>query len=137
MTETSQEPTTTADPARDPDDDLVRLADAIEAEAAASEPLLDLAERTADRAERERLWTRIRANTERSWELRAQLAQTPATTLAGFRAKARIVRRFTYDGDGYEQRDTDTAIAASLANDLLGLPTIWRDDDADPVEGAG
>ncbi len=55
-----------------------------------------------------------------------------ATTMAGFLAKARIVQRFNDCDFGCADPSSDDAMAWSLANDMLGIPSIWReDDDAD------
>ena len=64
--------------------------------------------------------------------LRHEMAHTPATTPAGFRAKARVVERFLdcWPGDtGHE----DEAVAWSLANDLLGQPSVWRTEEGEGV----
>lgn len=73
--------------------------------------------------------SRIRPIVRHGWELRAELVTTPATTLAGFRAKARIVRLYNGCTDGYATGYEDDAVAWSLANDLLGLPTVMKPDD--------
>jgi hypothetical protein len=66
--------------------------------------------------------------TGREWALRREMALTPGTTLAGFRAKARVVERFLDCWPGDSAGTEDEALAWSLANDLLGRPSVWRDD---------
>ena len=60
------------------------------------------------------------------WAMRARLAQMQATTLDGFRAKARVVQEYNNCDPGYADPDQDDALAWSLANDLLGVPSVWR-----------
>jgi hypothetical protein len=69
---------------------------------------------------------------ERNWDTRAELVEFPATTMDGFRAKARVVREFGGCSDGYVTGYEDDAVAWSLANDLLGLPSVMK-----PLEEAG
>ena len=59
----------------------------------------------------------------RHGKLPTRLARMPATTEAGWRAKARIARRFLH-ADGPAD---DDSIALSLLNDLLGVETSWDD----------
>jgi hypothetical protein len=61
-----------------------------------------------------------------SHQLRSELAELPATTMAGFRAKARIVQHFNNCAPGYAASDMDDAMAWSLANDLLGVVSGHR-----------
>lgn len=65
--------------------------------------------------------TVVEPRVRRGWELRAQLASMRATSLTGFRAKARIVAEFSSCDSSHE----DEAVAWSLANDLLGVPTVF------------
>jgi hypothetical protein len=59
--------------------------------------------------------------------LRQEMARTPATTMAGFRAKALIVEQFLDCWPGDSAGTEDEAVAWSLANDLLGKPSVWRE----------
>lgn len=122
-----------------PDAELIRLADAIEAAHAEPDPLHEQREAlgSSDRAEAARIDELIRDIVERCHVHRQALAQLPATTMEGFRAKARIVRLFDYEGDGYARPTSQEAMAYSLANDLLGLPTVWRSAAADHAEWFG
>jgi hypothetical protein len=56
---------------------------------------------------------------------RDQLVGLVATTMDGFRAKARVLRDFSTLTDGFAERHDEEAIAWSLANDLLGVPSVW------------
>ena len=114
----------------DPAAELVRLADAIDENDRRSSSLDKERDRTSDRAERARLQAMQEPLTEASWDLRAALAEIPATTMEGFRAKARVVRLYDYEGDGFASPYSQEAVAYSLANDLLGLATVWRTDEA-------
>lgn len=71
----------------------------------------------------------IRPLTNRSLDLRDQLARTAATTMAGFRAKARVLQVYTNCAPGFADPWQDDGLAWSLANDLVGVPSIWREDD--------
>ena len=124
MTETNQQPSTIDAATRDPDAELVRLADEIAVGEAETVRLTDLADATDDRAEEERIWTIIRAKCDRIWEKREAMVRIPATTPAGFKAKAQIVRLYGFAGDGYARVDDPEALAWSLANEILGIPTI-------------
>jgi hypothetical protein len=50
-----------------------------------------------------------------AWDLRAEIAQTPARTMAGFVGKARVVQRFCNCDPGYAIPTHDDAVAWSLA----------------------
>jgi hypothetical protein len=71
----------------------------------------------------------IRPLTNRSLDLRDELALTPATTMAGYRAKARVLQIYTNCTSGYADPWQDDGPAWSLANDLLGVPSVWRQDE--------
>jgi hypothetical protein len=58
-----------------------------------------------------------------------QLVAMAATTMAGFCAKARIVQEFNNCAPGFADLDHPDAMAWSLANDLLGVASIWRTDE--------
>ena len=73
----------------------------------------------------------IRPLSRRSNEARDELATLSATTLAGFRAKARVLQVYNNCSPGYAKSWDDDALAWSLANDLLGVPSVWREDDED------
>lgn len=64
-----------------------------------------------------------------SFDLRSQLAEMKATTLDGFRAKARVVQEYSNCSPGCADQWNDDAMAWSLANDLLGVPSVWRSDE--------
>lgn len=66
----------------------------------------------------------------RGWELRAALVPLQATAPEAKRAKARLVREFSNMWDGGDPT-SDDALAWSLANDLLGLPSPVRAEDAE------
>ncbi len=55
------------------------------------------------------------------------------TALAGFRAKARVVREFGNCADGSATGEEDDAMAWSLANDLLGIPSVLN-GEGDPED---
>ena len=71
-----------------------------------------------------------------NWALRMRLAAMQATTLEGFRAKARIIQEFSNCAPGYAELDDDDAMGWSLANDLLGVASVWRADDDGEAEPA-
>jgi hypothetical protein len=97
------------------DDEFQRLCDAAEAATEQEAPAIDI---------------RIQENVARHWQLRTRLARIPASTEAGWRAKARIARRFLH-ADG----PADDSLALSLLNDLLGAETSW-DESAQEKAGA-
>lgn len=71
----------------------------------------------------------IRPLSRRQNEARDELATLSATTMAGFRAKARVLQVYNNCSPGYAKPWEDDALGWSLANDLLGVPSIWREDD--------
>ena len=71
---------------------------------------------------------------DRESNLRAELATARATTRAGFRAKARVMQEFSNCAPGYADPEQDDALSWSLANDLLGVPSVWRCDDHEEPE---
>jgi hypothetical protein len=114
------------------DAELIALAEAILTNDAESDRLsqeMDLLEdlRASDKFMKERIHPLV----DESWRMREELAAMRATTLAGFRAKARVVQRFNNCWPGYATTDQDDAMAWSLANDLLGVSSIWRDEEAE------
>jgi hypothetical protein len=50
-----------------------------------------------------------------------------ATTIAGFCAKARVVQQYNDCWPGYADPNQDDALAWSLANDLLSMPSVWKE----------
>ena len=114
---------------------VVRLADEIMAIHAETTRLSEEAEavmrpgKAKDRFRQDRIWPLV----DRHWELISELAMTPATTMAGFRAKARVVQEFNNCSPGYAEPCHDDAMAWSLANDLLGVPSEWA-EEADEAE---
>jgi hypothetical protein len=66
---------------------------------------------------------------DRIHDMEERLATMKATTLEGFRAKARIVQTFSNCSPGFADQWHDQAMAWSLANDLLGVRSVWRSDD--------
>ena len=66
---------------------------------------------------------------DRIHDMEERLATMRATTLDGFRAKARIVQTFSNCSPGFADPWQDDAMWWSLANDLLGVPSVWRPDD--------
>jgi len=61
-------------------------------------------------------------------ELRIELVMTPATAMAGFRAKVRVVQQFNNRSPGYADPCAHDAIAWSLANDLLGVASVCAEE---------
>ena len=110
-----------------PDADLIGLADEIMAAHAETSRLSDESDAVPPR-ERKQIQEKIRAIVRGEWDLRARLAQMQATTGDGFRAKARVVQEFNNCDPGYADPYNDDAMAWSLANDLLGVPSIWKAD---------
>jgi hypothetical protein len=112
------------------DSEIVRVADEIIEVNAASDRLSDECDEMEGRKQqddfrRERIDPLVR----RGLEMRAELARMPATTLAGFRAKARIVREFSNCANGYATGYEDDAVAWSLANDLLGITSVLKEKE--------
>jgi hypothetical protein len=126
-----------AAPAQDADAALVALADEIAALDRESnrlndeEDLLPTGSVQACRARHDYHETHIRPLSHRINDLRAELAELPATTIAGFRAKARVIQVYSNCFSGFAYTDEDDALAWSLANDLLGVTSVWRDDGAE------
>lgn len=86
----------------------------------------------AERRLKDQRWTKeMRPLVDESWNLRSRLAELPATTMAGFRAKAAIVQQYNNCSPGYAHSCQDDALAWSLANDLLGVASVWRADDGE------
>ncbi len=67
-------------------------------------------------------------------QLRMELAVMRATTMEGFRAKARIGQEYNNCAPGFAATFEDAAMAWSLANDLLGVASVWRPEDEDDGE---
>jgi hypothetical protein len=112
----------------DADATLIQMAEEIEASNAESDRWHRLADQADDRTEEKRLWDLGCADVSANWDRRAVLASIPAKTIEGLGAKARIVRMYDYPGDGFACPYDDHALAYSLANDLLGLSTVWNGD---------
>jgi hypothetical protein len=80
--------------------------------------------------ERERVYREeIEPKVARQWDLRAELACLRASTPAGFGAKARIVQAISNCAPGFAEPYAYDAMAWSLANDLLGVASVWALDD--------
>jgi hypothetical protein len=73
----------------------------------------------------------IRPLLDAEWEMRMEIAGMQATTLDGFRAKARLVQCYNNCAPGFADLGNDDALAWSLANDLLGVASVWRPDDGE------
>lgn len=63
-----------------------------------------------------------------SWAMRMRMARMQATTPDGFRAKARVLQDYRNCSLGYAELDLYDALGWSLANDLLGAPSVWKAD---------
>lgn len=113
------------------DAEIVRLADAIMEGYWQARALSDEEETTKNRSRKAEITKQQRALTEQGWEMRQQLVTMPAITLAGFRAKARVVREFNNCSNGYTDGFEDEALAWSLAGDLLGEKCILREGAED------
>jgi hypothetical protein len=117
------------------DAELIALVDRIMANGAESNRISDEidrmpAARPADWQARDRRYKReIYPLTDANWQLRMELAMMRATTLEGFRAKARIVQEYNNCAPGFAESHQDDAMAWSLANDLLGVASVWRPED--------
>jgi hypothetical protein len=89
-------------------------------------------------AERDRVYRDdIDPKVARQWALRAELASLRATTLAGFSAKARIIQAIGNCAPGFADPYNDDAMAWSLANDLLGVESVWALNDDEDTDKAG
>jgi hypothetical protein len=127
-----------ADASADPgaDSEIVQLADEIIKLATESDRLSDECDeqmgdwRSKEKFRRERIAPLV----NRGLELQAELVTIPATTLAGFRAKARIVREFSDCADGYATGHEGDAVAWSLANDLLEIPSVLKEEERAPKQ---
>jgi hypothetical protein len=89
--------------------------------------LSDMRDATKDRTRVAELDAEISAGVSASWTMRAELATLRATTIEGFRAKARVVHTFNNAFEGCDPY-TDDAMAWSLAGDLLGQPSRFGTD---------
>jgi hypothetical protein len=117
------------------DAELIRLADEIMAAYAESNRLSEIEDNLPDWQERGRFNRKyIAPLVDLHHELAPQLALMPATTLAGMRAKARFVQAINNCAPGYALPWQDDAMAWSLANDLLGEPSVWRSDEDEEPE---
>jgi hypothetical protein len=127
-----------AAPRLHPDAELIALADAIMANNAESIRLLDeIHEMDLDNPAREpRFRLEMYPLTDRSWDMRADLAMMKATTMDGFRAKARVVQSFNNCAPRFADPFNDDAMAWSLANDLLDVVSVWRRDEDDAGDAA-
>lgn len=125
-------PASSATTADHPDFDVIQIAERIMARDAEFLRLVDEEDKLPDFHARRRFnEERIRPLVADQWELRIRLAMTPATTMAGFLAKARVVQRFNNCSPGYADPSEDGAVAWSLANDLLGVLSVWQDNDGE------
>jgi hypothetical protein len=121
--------------APNPDAEVVRLADDIAAIRAENERLSYIEEEIPNFRERVR-WheTHIRPRTNRYLALLETLAAKPAVSAAGFRAKARIWLLHGNCAPGYAVPSDCEALAWSLANDVLGIESVWREEEDDEEE---
>ncbi len=108
------------------DAELIGLADAVMANTAEINRLSDVEESLPFPARWHYTEKNIRPLVREGWALRIRLAQMRAATLDGFRAKARVVQEYSNCQAEYADPDQDDAMAWSLANDLLGVPSVWR-----------
>ncbi len=117
------------------DAEIIRLADAIMTGNAETMRLNDLGEELdftpENEGRRAQLSAQIEPLVREGWDLRARLAGMQASTLAGWQAKARVVREINNCSDGYTSGYDDEALAWSLANDVLGLPSVLKTEDAE------
>lgn len=88
--------------------------------------LEDSKDATMDPKEQRRIRKLISQNVKKNWEWRAELATIPCKSSAGLKAKAIIIREYNNCSgrSGYD----DDAMAWSIAADLLGLPSMFDDD---------
>ena len=115
----------------DGDSALVALADEImrtQAEILRLEDEIEVAGPAGSERQR-KLEVRLRPLVERDIALRTRLAKMRATTPAGFRAKALVVRAYTECAERCADPSDQEALAWSLANDLLGIASVWRDEE--------
>jgi hypothetical protein len=109
-----------------PDAALIAMAEEIkvlnERSDALSQECEGMSARDSDRFMKERVFPMV----DRIHELRADMATTPAISAAGLRAKAQIVQLFNSCFPGYAHPSNSDAMAWSLANDMLGVPSVWR-----------
>jgi hypothetical protein len=121
-----------------PDEELLALADAIVALNAESHRIcLEIDEMALRDPDRDRRWRlEIKPRTDRIWDMRVDLAMMRATTMDGFRAKARVVQEFNNCAPRFADPFNDDAMAWSLANDLLGAESVWRSDEDDAGDAA-
>jgi hypothetical protein len=116
-----------------PDSELIRLAEELvtsHEETTRLDTEWDARTPRPSFAARDRFMSEViypRGDVER--DLRHRLATMRAMTIEGFRAKARVVRAINNCADGYACPLDDGAMEWSLANDLLGVPSVWRDDE--------
>jgi hypothetical protein len=125
----------TAAPAAGDDAELIRLADEIMTLHAETNRLSDIEDALPDWQARARFnKKKIRPLVDRHHEPMPELVMMRATTMAGFQAKARVLHVFSNCAPGYAEPDQDDALGWSLANDLLGVASVWRpDEDEEPV----
>jgi hypothetical protein len=122
-----------AAPIAEPSDDakLIQLADEIIALDAESQRLGEIQDDLPvfGRARDDFNKKHIRPLVDRHHDLMPQLAMTPATTMPGFLAKARVIQTISNCAPGYADPWQDDAMGWSLANDLLGVASVWRTDE--------
>lgn len=129
LTPTTPVAAAVADPGGDAE--IVRLTDAIMDGYWKSRRLDDEEDTTKSRSRNAEIAKQKRVFTEHGWAMRQQLVTMPATTLAGFRAKARVVHEFNNCFDGYADGFEDDALAWSLASDLLGRKCVLKEGAED------
>lgn len=110
--------------ASDPDAALVRLAAAFVAGNAEAQQLEEPYYNVVGFPYPPEMAARLKELSAQHWALRQQIADTPATTSAGFRAKAAALMPWLAPG-GLEDAPTnpDEYLAYSLCRDLLALTT--------------
>jgi hypothetical protein len=118
-----------AAPDSDADAAIVALVDKIMALYRQGNRLSELQETTRSRLKKALTQDKIWKLENEVWDMRAELAGMRATTPTGFRAKAAMVREFSNCRDGYATGYEDDALAWSLANDLLGVPSILKEEE--------
>jgi hypothetical protein len=118
------------------DAELIRLADEILALEAETNRLGEIEDTLPDWQTRHRFNAEnIRPLVDRGNDLRLKLVQIRATTMGGFRAKARVLQVYNNCQPGFAKVYQDDALSWSLANDLLGVASVWRAEDEGEDEG--
>ncbi|MFT8247248.1 hypothetical protein ACLIBK_24775 [Roseomonas sp. BN140053] len=111
---------TAAQPVAHPDAELFRLRDLCMDLHRATDADTELTDTIPYGPRREALWQSIHARVSLWHEAKARLAQLPARTLDGLRAKAAVLRTIVDPGE-CNNPHPDDELAWSLCRDLLGL----------------